>query len=214
MLVAIAGGHGKIGMELTALLSQRGDRVLSLIRNPDHSGDVRDAGAEPVTCDLETDDIERVTRAIDGADAVVFVAGAGPGSSVERKESMDYGGAVKLIEAAEARGVPHYVMISSMGANPDHEGDEAFDVYLRAKGRADAALAESGLDHTIVRPGMLTDEPGTGRVFAAEEGERGEIPRADVAVVLAAVLSESAARGKTFELVSGQTPIEQAVAAL
>lgn len=214
MLVAIAGGHGKIALHLTGLLHERGDDVRSLIRNPDHTDEVEAAGAETVLCDLETDDAERIGKAIDGADAVVFAAGAGPGSSVERKETVDHGGAVKLIEAAIQSGVHRYVIVSSMGADPEHEGDGVFDVYLRAKGRADEALAESGLDFTIVRPGRLTDEPGSGRVFAAAEGERGEIPRADVAAVLAAVLHEQAASGKRFEVIAGQTPVEQAVAAL
>jgi uncharacterized protein YbjT (DUF2867 family) len=127
---------------------------------------------------------------------------------------VDYGGAVKLIEAAEHNGVERYVIVSSMGADPEHEGDETFDVYLRAKGRADQALAESGLTYTIVRPGRLTDDPPTGRVFVAEKGERGEVPRADVAAVLAATLREPATEGRTFEVVTGQTEVEKAVAAV
>lgn len=215
MRVVIAGGHGKIAMQLTGLLAERGHEVASLIRNPDHSAEVEAAGAsEAVVCDLETDDADRIAAAVDSADAIVFAAGAGPGSSVERKETMDYGGAAKLIEAASVKGVARYVIVSSMGADAEREGDETFDVYLRAKGRADAELAESGLDYTIVRPGALTDEPATGKVFASERGERGSIPRADVAAVLAAVLEGPAAVGKTFELISGQTPIETAVSAL
>jgi uncharacterized protein YbjT (DUF2867 family) len=214
MHVAIAGGHGKIAMELTRLLDERGDHVRSLIRNPDHSDDVVAAGAEAVLCDLESDDAERIARAVDDADAIVFAAGAGPGSSAERKESMDYGGAVKLIEAAEHNGIERYVIVSSMGADPDQEGDEIFDVYQRAKGRADQALAESGLTYTIVRPGHLTDDDATGKVFAAESGESGDIPRADVAAVIAAALREPATENKTFEVVSGQTPIEEAMAAV
>jgi uncharacterized protein YbjT (DUF2867 family) len=212
MKVLIAGGHGKIALELTRLLSERGDEVHSMIRNPDHAADVTDAGAaEAVHCDLETDDEERIADAVDGMDAIVFAAGAGPGSGSERKETMDYGGAVKLIDAAKDRGVGRYVIVSSMGADPEHEGDDTFDVYLRAKGRADAALAESGLDFTIVRPGGLTDEAATGQVFISREGERGQVPRADVAAVLAAALRAEATVGKTFEVISGTTPVEDAV---
>ncbi len=215
MRVLIAGGHGKIALELTRLLSDRGDEVRSLIRNPDHAAAVEGAGAaESVVCDLETDDVARIAAAVEGMDAIVFAAGAGPGSGSERKETMDYGGAAKLIEAARRKGVDRYVIVSSMGADPDHEGEETFDVYLRAKGRADADLIASGLDFTIVRPGGLTDEPATGRVLASERGERGRVPRADVAAVLAAVLSTPAAIGKTFEVISGETPIEDAIAAL
>jgi uncharacterized protein YbjT (DUF2867 family) len=212
--VAIAGGHGKIALQLTRLLADRGDSVRSLIRNPDQAGDVEEAGGEAVVCDLEGDDEERLARAVDGADAIVFAAGAGPGSGPERKESMDYGGAVKLIAAAKRCGIERYVIVSSMGADASHEGEGTFDVYLRAKGRADEELAASGLAYTIVRPGGLTDAEPTGRVFAAESGERGEIPRADVAAVLAEVLRQPASEGKTFEVISGRTTIEDAIAAL
>jgi uncharacterized protein YbjT (DUF2867 family) len=215
MHVVIAGGHGKIALLLTQLLDERGDLVRSLVRNPDHLEEVAEAGAiEPILCDLEEDDADRIARAVGKADAVVFAAGAGPGSGDERKESMDYGGAVKLIEAAKENGIDRYVIVSSMGADPDREGDETFDIYLRAKGKADAELVESGLCYTIVRPGHLTDDAGTGRVFAAESGEQGSIPRADVAAVIAAALSHRAARNKSFEVISGQTPIDTAVAAL
>lgn len=214
MNVVIAGGHGKIAMALTPLLAERGDQVRSLIRNPDQSDEVAGAGAEAVLCDLEEDDVDRIARAVGDAEAIVFAAGAGPGSGPKRKETMDYGGATKLVEVAKRNGVPRYVIVSSMGADPEREGEGDFDVYLRAKGRADAELVESGLAFTVVRPGALTDEPPTGRIFASERGEGGEIPRADVAAVLAAVLAEPAAENKTFELVSGQTPIDQAVAAL
>jgi uncharacterized protein YbjT (DUF2867 family) len=215
MQVVIAGGHGKIALELTRLLDERGDLVRSLIRNPEHSDDVFEAGAtEPIVCDLEEDDADRIAGAVGEADAVVFAAGAGPGSSADRKESMDYGGAVKLIAAAQENDIDRYVIVSSMGADADHEGDEVFDAYLRAKGRADRALAESGLRYTIVRPGGLTDDVPTGKVFASESGERGSIPRADVAAVLAASLCERATIGQTFEVISGKTPIEKALAAL
>lgn len=214
MKVLIAGGHGQIALALTGLLKERGDEVRSLIRNPDHAAEVEEAGAaEAFVCDVETDDAERIAAAADGMDAIVFAAGAGPDSGPERKETMDYGGAVKLIEAAKEKGVDRYVIVSSTGADPDREGEDTFDVYLRAKGRADAELAESGLDHTIVRPGRLTNDPGTGRVFLSESQERGEVPREDVAAVLAATLRTEATIGKTFEVISGETPVEDAVAA-
>ena len=213
MRVAIAGGHGQIALRLTRLLRGRGDEVLSLIRNPDHGDDVRDAGGEPVVCDLESAGEEDVTEAIDGAEAVVFAAGAGPGSGSGRKMTMDYGGAAKLIAAAKARGIRRYLLVSSMGANPDREGDETFDVYLRAKGEADAALQQSGLDYTIVRPGRLTDEPGSGRVALGEDVGRGQVSRDDVAAVLAAALREPGTVGRTLALTSGETPVDEAVKA-
>jgi uncharacterized protein YbjT (DUF2867 family) len=211
MLVAIAGGHGKVALHLARALRESGDEVRSLIRRPEHADDVREAGGDPVVCDLEAAGAGAVAAAIEGADAVVFAAGAGPGSGSERKETMDYGGAVKLIEAAKSAGVARYVIVSSRGADPDAPGDDTFAVYLRAKGKADAELAASGLEHTIVRPGGLTDEPGTGRVRLVAEGD---ISREDVAAVLAAVLHEPRTVGLTFELVGGDEPIPDAIAAL
>ena len=211
MLVGIAGGHGKVALRLARALREQGDDVRSLIRRAEHADDVREAGGEPVVCDLEAVDPGAVAEAIAGADAVVFAAGAGPGSGPERKETVDYDGAVKLMDAAKRAGISRYVIVSSVGADPDAPGDDTFAVYLRAKGKADAALASSGLDYTIVRPGRLTDHPGTGRVRI---GRDGEIPREDVAAVLAAVLHEPGTAGLTFDLVGGDVPIDDAVAAL
>lgn len=214
MVVAIAGGHGKIGLLLTRLLAERGDRVLSLVRNPDHADHVASAGGEPVALDLESAGADEVAAAIADADAVVFAAGAGPGSGAERKETVDFGAAVLLIEAAQLAGSSRYVMISAMSADAEHAGGEVFDVYIRAKGRADDALAASGLDYTIVRPGGLTDAPPKGAVKVAPITGRGEIPRADVAAVVAACLAEPKTIGHTFELVSGEEQIESALAGL
>lgn len=211
--VAIAGGHGKIALILARLLVERGDTVRGLIRNPDQEADLRAAGVEPVLCDLEGDG--DVGAAIRGADAVVFAAGAGPGSGDARKETMDKGGAVKLIEAAKAEGISRYLIVSSMGADKAPEdGAEGFGAYLRAKFEADEALRASGLDFTVVRPGGLTDDEGTGLVRIAASTGRGQIPRADVAAVLLACLGEPGTIGKSFDVISGETPIAEAVAAL
>ena len=212
--VAIAGGHGKIALLLSELLAERGDRVSALIRNPDHREDVRAAGAEPVLCDLEQEDEGIIAEAIEGCEAVVFAAGAGPDSGVERKETVDYEGAVKLLEAAEMVGVRRYVMVSAMAADPEHEGEEVFDVYLRAKGRADAAVEAARISHAIVRPGMLTDDRSTGKVEAGPRVGRAKISRADVAAVLLACLGERWPEGKSFDVVEGEMPIEAAIAAL
>ena len=214
MRVAIAGGHGQIALRLAKIMSQRGDEVVALIRNPDHAAEVRDAGAEPAVVDLEHSSEDEVANAIGGSDAVVFAAGAGPGSGSERKETMDYGGAVKLIGAAKQAGVGRYVIVSSMGADPNATGDDTFGVYLRAKGRADDAVRASGLDATVVRPGGLTNEAGTGRVRLGESLPRGQVPRDDVAAVLAAVLDSPSTIGRTADLIGGDTPIAEAVAAI
>ena len=214
MRVAVAGGNGKVAVRLTRLLTGRGDEVRSLIRSAERAGDVRAAGGEPVICDLEAASVGEVGEGVDGADAVVFAAGAGPGSGPERKWTVDYGGAVKLIDAARAQGSSRYVMLSSIGADADREGEETFDVYLRAKGRADAELSGSGLAYTIVRPVHLTDEPGTGLVRLGQQVGRGEISRDDVAAVLAAVLAQPAIPRATFEVASGEQSVEEAVASL
>jgi uncharacterized protein YbjT (DUF2867 family) len=214
MRVAIAGGHGQIALRLARLLSERGDQVVALIRNVEHSDDVRQVGAEPALVDLEHAAEADVAAAIAGADAVVFAAGAGPGSGSARKETMDYGGAVKLVAAAQQAGVRRYLIVSSMGANADAPGEDTFSVYLRAKGRADDAVRASGLDATVVRPGGLTNDPGTGRVRLGERLPSGQVPRQDVAAVLVAVLDDPSTIGKTFDLVGGDTPIAEALAAL
>jgi nucleoside-diphosphate-sugar epimerase len=213
MRVAIAGGHGQIGSHLIRLLVARGDEALSLDRNPGYAEEIRGWGATPVTCDLESASEGEVAEAIEGSDAVVFAAGAGPGSGPERKWTMDYGGAVKLIAAAEQAEVPRYVIVSSIGADPEAPGDDTFSVYLRAKGKADVELQHSALGHTVIRPGPLTDEPGTGLVRAGDV-PRGEIPREDVAAVVAATLETPSTVGATFVLTSGEQPIAEALAAL
>jgi uncharacterized protein YbjT (DUF2867 family) len=213
MDVVVAGGHGKVALRLERLLSGRGETVRGLVRNRDHFDDVSAAGAEAVLADLESD-IE-LGPVIAGADAVVFAAGAGPGSGEARKRTMDLGGAVKLVDAAKAAGIARYVMVSSMGTDHPERASGAFGAYLEAKAQADQALRRSGLDYTIVRPGGLTDDPGTGRVDVAERlGRHGQIPRDDVAATIVAVLDAPSTIGKTFEILSGTTPVEEAIGAL
>jgi len=211
MNVALAGGHGRIAMQLTRRLVDRGDTVLSLIRNPDHADDVSEAGASPVICDLERADVPEVAAAIAGAQAVVFAAGAGPGSGAERKLTMDRDGAITVLAAAASAGAPRFVIVSSVGAENPPDGDDVFSVYLRAKAQADAAVQASDRDWTIVRPGRLTDEPGTGRVRITVEPFRGAIPRADVAAVVELVLEEPRAAGSVLYVNGGEDPIRQAL---
>jgi uncharacterized protein YbjT (DUF2867 family) len=213
MDVAVAGGHGKVAMRLLRLLAQRGDRARGLIRNPDHAPDLEAIGAEPVVADLEA--LDDVAPHVRGADAIVFAAGAGPGSGAERKRTVDLGAAVKLIDAARAEGIERYVMVSSIGAHAPAAGPEAMRPYLAAKAEADAALAASGLAYTIVRPGSLTDDPGTGRVDVSTDlGRRGPIPRDDVAAVLLACLDAPETAGLTFEVFAGDREVELAVRSL
>jgi uncharacterized protein YbjT (DUF2867 family) len=212
MDVAIAGGHGKIARRLTRLLAAHDDRVRSIIRNPAHADEVRADGAEPVVCDLEQTTSDELANAIRGADATLFAAGAGPGSGAERKWAVDRDAALKLLEAARSAGVERYVMISSFGAEDPPDGDDVFSVYLRAKAQADRALQDSDRAWTIVRPGRLLDDPGTGRVRISVEPMRGSVPRDDVADVLHVVLHEPRSVHRTLYVNGGDDPVEEALA--
>ncbi|GAA2482772.1 SDR family oxidoreductase [Actinocorallia cavernae] len=212
MRIVIAGGHGQIALRLERLLAARGYEVAGIIRKPEQSDDLRSAGAEPVVLDLESASVEDVTELLRGADAAVFAAGAGPGSGTDRKETVDRGAAVLFADAAVRAGVRRFVVVSSMGANAAHQGDEVFDVYLRAKGEADAYVTrQKDLDWTILRPGSLTNDAGTGLVRLEAHTGRGMIPRDDVAAVLAELVDTSATAGLTLELTGGSTPVSVAV---
>ncbi|TML97047.1 MAG: SDR family oxidoreductase [Actinobacteria bacterium] len=214
MIVAIAGAHGKIAMRLASLLAGEGDTVIGLIRNPDHAADVSAQGASPVVCDLEQATVDEVTGAIRDADAAVFAAGAGPGSGAERKLTMDRDGAIRLLDAATTAGVQRFQIISSVGAENPPDGDDAFGVYLRAKADADEAVQASDRDWTIVRPGRLTEDQGTGRVRIESSPFRGQIPRDDVASVLARLLRDSRSSRRLLYVNGGEQPVEGALEAV
>jgi uncharacterized protein YbjT (DUF2867 family) len=209
--VLVAGSHGQVGQHIVRMLAEEGHEVRAMIRDEDQAPTLRELGGEPVVADLEGE----VAHTVEGCDAVIFSAGGGPGSGAEKKETVDRQGAVKLIEAAKEHGARRYVMVSAMGAADPEAGSEAMQPYLFAKARADASLQESGLDYTIVRPGSLTDDPGDGTVEAAPSlGKRGEIPREDTARTIVATLKAQNTYGKTFEVLSGGTPVEEAIARL
>jgi len=213
MKVLVAGAHGKTGRRLVRILTEDGHEVRGLVRKEEQMPDVEADGAEPMLVDLEEAEVEEaVGRAVEGCDAIVFAAGAGPGSGAARKETMDYGGAVKLMEAAQRNGVRRYLMLSSMGAGDPEDGSEAMQPYLFAKARADERLQMSDLDYTIIRPGSLTDEEGTGSIEATEHlGGRGEISRDDVARTFAEALELENTYHKTFEILGGEAQIREAL---
>jgi len=220
MRIVIAGAHGQIARRLGRLLSERGDTVVGLIRNPAHESDVVGDGVDAVVLDLESAAVEDVTAVVSGADAVVFAAGAGPGSGRARKDTVDRAAAVLLADAAERAGVRRYLLVSAMGVDAVADGatpenmDEVFLAYLRAKLAAEQdLLGRPGLATTVLRPGSLTDDPGTGRVTLAPHVDRGSVPRDDVAAVLVALL-DAGADGAVLELVGGDVAITEAVSAL
>jgi uncharacterized protein YbjT (DUF2867 family) len=213
MDVLVAGGHGKIALRLLRLLAAEGHRARGLIRKPGQAADLEALGAVAVLGDLEAD--ASLDEYVQGADAVVFAAGAGPGSGPERKRTVDLGGAVKLVDAAQAVGVRRYVMVSSIGAHRPAAASGSMRPYLEAKAEADRYLIASGLEYTIIRPGSLTDDPGTGRVRVSREpGDRGDVPRDDVAAVIAELLDAPNTIGVTFELFGGDLPVAEAVRSL
>lgn len=214
MKVAIAGAHGKIAQRLIPQLVGRGDTVVGLLRRPDHVDEIRGLGASAVVCDLEAAPLQDVIAAVDGCDAAVFAAGAGAGSSAERKLTMDRDGAILLLRAATEAGIPRFVIVSSVGAEDPPPGDEVFSVYLRAKAQADEAVQASDRAWTVLRPGRLTDDPGTGRARIDATPYRGEVAREDVASVLAGLLVDPRANGRTLYVNGGDTPVADALDAV
>ncbi len=216
MRVVIAGGHGKIGLRLARLLGEREEHSVGLVRRPEQEAELVALGAHPVVFDLEAGSAQELAEILRDADAVVFAAGAGPASGIDRKDTVDRGGAVLLADAAERAGVRRYLMVSAIGADagPTADHDEVFAAYLTAKKAADDDIRSRDLDWTILRPGGLTMDSGTGQVHLAERTERGQVSREDVAAVLLALLDEPRTAGLSLDLVAGDTPIPDAVAAL
>ena len=213
MNVVIVGGHGKIAMRLAKLLVDRGDSPRGIIRKTEQADDLERIGAEPIVLDIEN--VDDIDDAFAGSDAVVFAAGAGPGSGPARKHTVDYGGAVKSVDAAIAKEIRRFVIVSAIGANHPERWSEDMKPYYEAKADADKFVAESGLDYTVVRPGGLTDDPGMGKVQVAEQLKTGgSVTRDDVALVIAECLTAENTIGKDFDLLGGETPVAEAIAAL
>ncbi|KAA1397197.1 SDR family oxidoreductase [Aeromicrobium ginsengisoli] len=212
--IAIVGGHGKIARLLIPLLVDAGHQPVALVRNPDYSAELEGLGAEVGILDIEQDSAQAFAEAFTGADAVVFAAGGGPDGNIERKRTVDLGGSIKSIEGALAAGVSRFVQVSAIGVDQplDAGAGDVWTAYVEAKRDADIALRDSDLDWTIIRPGGLTDDPPTGLVELAETVERGQVPRADVAAVIVAALDEPATINRQWELVSGEHPIDDAIA--
>lgn len=207
MKITIVGASGKIARHLHPMLIQAGHHVRGLVRKQEQVEELENMGVEAVLCDIETEN--DLSDAVGKADAVLFAAGAGPGSGEERKWTVDRDGAIKLIEACQKNDISRYIIISAMGLDSPR-GDQVFQVYLQAKKEADTALKASRLNYVIVKPGLLTDNKGTGRVKIAQNLEPGEIPREDVASVLFYLLQHPEISKSEFDLISGENTIEDA----
>jgi uncharacterized protein YbjT (DUF2867 family) len=209
--IVIVGGHGKVALHLARILSERGDEVTSVIRNPDHAADVSATGAKPLVADIEHLDTAALADVVDGHDAVVFSAGAGGGDPA-RTYAVDRDAAIRVIDAAGHAGVKRFVMVSYFGAGPDHgvAEDNSFYPYAEAKAAADTHLRDTDLDWTVLGPSRLTLEPATGRI-AVGEG-KGEVSREDVALVAAAVLHDPSTIRRTIDFNNGDQSISEALA--
>ncbi len=214
--IAIVGGHGQIAQLLITELVAAGHQPVALIRKPEQSHALEAMGAETALLDIEADGGERFGEVFDGVDAVVFAAGGGADGNIERKRTVDLGGSLKSIAGAGLAGVKRFVQVSSIGVDDDlpDDVDDVWKAYVEAKRDADAALRDSDLDWTIIRPGTLTDDPGTGQVEIGPSVDRGKVPRADVAAVLAAVLDDPRTIGQQWILVGGSSSIDDAINAL
>jgi uncharacterized protein YbjT (DUF2867 family) len=216
MRVVIAGGHGQIALRLTKLLSGDGHDVVGLVRNPDHEADIAAAGGQAAVLDLEQADADAVADVLAQADVAIFAAGAGPGSGNDRKDTVDRGAAALFADASVQAGVRRHIQVSSMGADRADTltDDESFTIYLRAKKAAEDDLRSRDLDWTILRPGHLTNDAGTGRILIADQTGNGSISRDDVALVLAGLCTTTASIGRILELIAGDTPVTEALANL
>lgn len=212
--IAIVGGNGKVARHVITQLVTHGHQPVALVRNPTYQHDLEQLGAHVRMLDIEQDGVEKYAEAFSECDAVVFSAGGGPDGNIERKRTVDLGGSLASIEAARQAGIDRFVQISAINVDrpvPD-SAEPVWKAYVEAKRDADIALRESGLDWTILRPGRLTDDPGTGLVALGDSLGRGDIPRADVAAVVVAALENPSSTGRQWDLVGGQTPVDEAVA--
>jgi len=212
--VAIVGAHGKIGQLIIKHLQAQGLGAIAIVRKQEQVASLEQAGADVRLLDIESASVDQLAKMLHGADAVVFSAGAGAGSSAERKRTVDYAGSILLANAAKQAGIPRYIQVSAIGVDkpikPDV--DPVWKAYLEAKRDADIELRSSGLDWTILRPGPLTDAPATGLIRLADDVGRNEISREDVALTVIAALQMPTTIGKQWELSGGSTPIRDALA--
>lgn len=213
MRIAVVGGHGQIARLLHPLLVEAGHTPVALVRSEGYRDELEAVGAEVGLLDIENEGAEAFGRVFAGSDAVVFAAGGGPDGNKERKRTVDLEGSLKSIEGARLAGIRRFVQVSAIGVDHPVAADagEVWAAYVEAKRDADIALRASDLDWTILRPGRLTDEPGTGHVALGPDVARASVPRADVAAVLAAILDEPASVGHQWNLVAGDLPVPRAL---
>jgi uncharacterized protein YbjT (DUF2867 family) len=211
MHLLIVGAHGQIGRQLVERLAPSRHEVRAMVRDPDQQPSLASLGAsETVVADLERD----CREAVQGVEGIIFTAGSGPKTAAEKTDSVDRNGAKRLITSAQKAGVRRFIMVSAMRTECPEQAPEKLRHYLAAKHDADEHLRSSSMDWTILRPGRLLDSPGRGRIRLGEGLEYGEIPRRDVAALLAALIDASASSQRTLDATTGELPIKQAVRSL
>lgn len=213
--IAVVGGHGQVARHLLVELRRSEHTPVALVRNEAYRAELESRGALVRLLDIERQDADAFGAAFDGCHAVVFAAGGGPDGNIERKRTVDLEGSLKSIEGARRAGIERFVQVSAINVDAPVAADASavWRAYVEAKRDADAALRESGLAWTILRPGRLTDEPATGRIALGPSLQRGDVPRADVAAVIAAVVDQAGTVGKQWDVVSGDAPVADAVRA-
>lgn len=202
--ILVAGAHGTTGGKIVHILKADDDfEPIAMVRSKDQVEFFDQQNVKSVEANLEDD----LSHAVKNIDKVIFAAGSGGKKVVE----VDQEGAKRLIDASKKAGVKKFVMLSSIGAEHPEKVDQLKE-YLRAKHNADEHLKKSGLDYTIVRPGTLNNDKGTGKIKLAKELEsQGDIPREDVAQTLVASLKDNTAHNAIFEMVSGKVSIDRAL---
>ncbi|ATH94604.1 SDR family oxidoreductase [Bacillus glycinifermentans] len=214
MKVFIVGANGQIGKHLTSMLKESSEhQVRAMVRSEEQAETLKRSGIETALANLEGT-VHEIAEAAKGCDAIVFTAGSGGKTGADKTLLVDLDGAAKTIEAAEKAGIQRFIMISVLQAHHRENWNEAIKPYFVAKHYADKILERSSLTYTIIRPGGLLNEPGTGKIKAAENLERGTIPREDVAATVAAALSEERTFRRSFDLLSGETAIAEAIKAI
>jgi len=207
--ILVVGSHGKIGKMLVQRLGRSDHRVIAMVRDPDQAAEMRGLGADEVAVANLEGDVRSVLEK--GVDAVVFTAGSGPHTGPEKTIAVDRDGAIRLVDACAELGVRRFIMVSALRVGCPEQAPVALQHYLQAKKAADDHLLATDLDYTILRPGRLNDEPGTGRIRAGLPLSPDEIPREDVAAALAVIVDRPGTIGQTIDITRGDTPVEEAL---
>ncbi|MBR7553952.1 SDR family oxidoreductase [Allobacillus sp. GCM10007491] len=213
MKTLVVGANGQIGRHVTQLLKEAGNHeAVAMIRSEEQKDYFESKGIQTTVADL-LDSVESLKQTVEGFDAIIFTAGSGPKTGADMTLRVDLDGATKMIKAAEVAGVNRFLMVSAFQANNRENWNEKIAHYYVAKHFADEELKRSKLAYTIVKPGGLINDPGTAKIKIGSKDiiERGTVSREDVARVLVACLDKKSTEYKSFDLISGDQGVEDAL---